>query len=584
MKNKIAIYVLTSLTMLLTGCGAADAIEQTSVSDNTTYEVIAQDDKHITDNHLLYENQDPTYVETMYLTVSSGAESDGANHTWEEINTYSVYDYDAMGVDRYKVNGLLQVGDEDGPSAGQLGYGDITPNATVCIRGQTSSRYARKNYRIELREGKGTYKDTRVINLNKHMMDKARFTNKMCYDLISEMPDMISMRTQFVHLYVKDTTPGGDGQFHDYGIYTQVEQPNKSFLKAHGLDSNGHLYKINSFEFFRYEDVIRLNTDPLYDEKAFEQRLEIKGDDDHTKLIAMLEDVNNSAIPIEDVVDTWFEEDNLLSWMAFQILIGNIDTQSRNTLIYSPQNVNTWYFISWDCDDAFTRAGEEIEQGFDPLSWEYGISNYWGNVLFNRILKEEVYRQKLDEKMQSFLEIMTEEKLDKMQRTYASVMKQYLYKNPDVTYAPLTESSYDTYCGLLKYEPQRNYELFQDSLEKSMPFFIGTPYEENGAIVFEWDSSYTFDREKVKYTIELAKDYGFADPILCEKDTMACGYTYSGSLEPGQYFIRVIATNEVGKTQSAFDYYVTADSQKIFGVKSFFVLEDGSIVEDIYEE
>lgn len=40
-----------------------------------------------------------------------------------------------------------------------------------------------------------------------------------------------------------------DGKFEDYG-YTQVEQLNKAALKV--MDWNGQLYKINSFEFYRY--------------------------------------------------------------------------------------------------------------------------------------------------------------------------------------------------------------------------------------------------------------------------------------------------------------------------------------------
>ena len=50
---------------------------------------------------------------------------------------------------------------------------------------------------------------------------------------------------------------GTSDSFADYGLYTQVEQLNKTGMKAHGLDSNGQLYKINSFEFYRYEDVIK---------------------------------------------------------------------------------------------------------------------------------------------------------------------------------------------------------------------------------------------------------------------------------------------------------------------------------------
>ncbi len=37
----------------------------------------------------------------------------------------------------------------------------------------------------------------------------------------------------------------------------------------------------------------------------------------------------------------------------------------------------------------------------------------------------------------------------------------------------------------------------------------------------------------------------------------------------GQYFVRVRATNSSGKTQDAFDYYVT-DNGKHYGMKCFF--------------
>lgn len=209
----------------------------------------------------------------MYLTVSRGNDSENTNHSWAEINHYSAYDYTAMGVARYQVNGLLQVGDENGPLAGEVGYDTHAPNATVQIRGQTSSRYTQKNYKVKLKKNKGSWRGQRTIALNKHQGEGLRFRNKMAYDLIKGIDQMMGLRTQFVHLYVKDLTDSASGVFEDYGLYTQVEQLNKTALKAHGVDPNGQLYKINSFEFYRYEDVIRLTTDPAYDQTALRKAL-----------------------------------------------------------------------------------------------------------------------------------------------------------------------------------------------------------------------------------------------------------------------------------------------------------------------
>lgn len=77
-------------------------------------------DVHLRDKDSLYENDDETSVVTMYLTVSRGNSSEGTDHTWKEINSYSAYDYDKMGVDRYQTAALLQVGDESGPQRGRL--------------------------------------------------------------------------------------------------------------------------------------------------------------------------------------------------------------------------------------------------------------------------------------------------------------------------------------------------------------------------------------------------------------------------------------------------------------------------------
>ena len=552
------------------------------VSESSGVVVYEDNSKMIYDKDTLYENQDPSSVVTMYLTVSEGSASDNTNHTWTQVNSYSVYDYEYMGVDRYSVNGLLQVGDENGPLEGELGYGQNVPNATVTIRGQSSSRNKQKNYKITIRDNKGTWNDQKVINLNKHVSDYSRFSNKLCYDLMTQLPDMISLRTQFVHLYVKDMTEGGSGQFEDYGLYTQVEQLNKRALKSHGLDNNGQLYKVNFFEFYKYPDVIMLKNDADYNVEAFEEMLEIKGSDDHSKLIAMLGDVNDYSVPIDEVMDKWFCEDNLFSWMAFHILMGNIDTQSRNVFLYSPLNSNTWYFISWDNDGAFSSS-KNVRNNV-VTGWETGVSNYWGNVLFKRILLDKGMRQKLDEKIEEYAKIINEEKLSELINIYAPVVEQYSFKEPDLEYMSLGIDSYKEFLKLMTGETQRNYALYKESLKKPMPFYIGKPQYDGQKLKITWDSSYDFEAENIYYSVEIAKDYSFENPLLKVDNLYVTECTADITLEPGQYFMRIKAKNESGMEQTAFDYYISNRNGRIYGVKSFFVMPDGTIEEDVYEE
>jgi len=562
------------------GSAAADAaasqpIEKAPVTDINSV--------HLRDNAELYNVYDDSGIVTMYLTVSRGNDSENTNHSWAEINHYSVYDYEAMGVSRYQVNGLLQVGDENGPVAGELGYDTLAPNATVQIRGQTSSQNDQKNYKIKLKKNKGSWRGQRTIALNKHMGEGLRFRNKMAYDLIKGIDQMMGLQTQFVHLYVKDLTNRASGVFEDYGLYTQVEQLNKTALKTHGVDPNGQLYKINSFEFYRHEDVIRLTSDPAYDQTAFEKLLEIKGNSDHSKLIKMLDTLNDETASMNDQLFTrYFDIENIAYWMAFQLLTGNTDTQNRNVYLYSPQNSSKWYLWDWDNDGMLRRREREIIQFSDSESWERGVSNYWGNILFRRCLQTQSYRDMLDAAMKELFAYMNEARIQSMLEHYRSVTEKYVWQMPDQMNVPITHDEYENVLQSIWPEIEENYNYYWESYRKPMPFYIGVPQAANGQLHLTWDSSYNFEVEELYYTVELAKDYLFNTVIFRQEDLLLPELITS-TPPAGQYFLRVRATNASGYTQDAFDYYVT-DSGKHYGMLCFYIQPDGSIVEDTYDD
>lgn len=592
MKKWFKQIVLCGSVLVLCGCGfqakeTAQTETETETVDTGAGSSIQKEeageisDYKLRDKELLYASDDETSVVTMYLTVRRGNTSEGTNHSWEEINTYSAYDYDEMGVDRYQVEALLQVGDENGPVQGEVGYDTNVPNATVQIRGQTSSRNAQKNYKVRLKDNKGLWRGQQTINLNKHQTDGMRFRNKLGFDLLKGIPQTMSLRTQFVHLYVKDETDGQVGDFQDYGLYTQVEQLNKKGMRAHGLDTNGHLYKINFFEFFRYEDVIKPVDDPTYDEKAFEAMLECKGNSDHTKLIRLLEDINNYDISVSELIEKHFDIENLTYWMAFHILTGNVDTQSRNFYIYSPQNSEKWYIISWDNDALLRRTENALKGRSDAEGWEKGISNYWGNMLFQRMLKSEAFREKLDEAILDLKEYLSSERLSGMIEEYRTVTDDYIGKMPDEYYAPLTPQEYEAVAKKIPEEIELNYQHYLESLENPLPFFIGVPEIVDGKLMLQWDISYDFQKDDVIYTAKLSKNYDMSDVIM----------TYEGMwpeietdlLPAGQYFLQVKSRDTAGNEQFAFDHYIT-ENGKVYGILCFYVLPDGSIVGDTYEE
>lgn len=531
---------------------------------------------HLRDVGSLY-SAEPEDVVTMYLTVREGNASDGTNHTWQEVNTYSAYYYDELGIDRYKVAALLQVGDENGPVEGRLGYGQTIPNATVQIRGQTSSRNAQKNYKIKLIDNSDSWNGQRTIALNKHMGEGLRFRNKLAYDLMTEIPQIMSLRTQFVHLYVRDLTGDNPDEFVDYGLYTQVEQLNKTALRTHGLDKNGYLYKVNSCEFYEY-NALRLVSDPAYDEASFSAILETKGRVDHTKLLEMLHAVNDYTISNDALLERYFDRENIAYWMAFMILTGNVDTQNRNFYIYCPLNGDTWYIYPWDNDGMMTATEHELRGYHSSTQWESGISNYWGNILFRRALMSEKFRQELHTAILDLLEnYLSGDHIGELFRRYNAIVEPYVSRMPDLQFLPVTLQERETALADTKYEIWANYQRYLETLESPMPFYVGVPEQTETSLLVNWDDSFDFQNEDITYRVVLAKDYEDKE-VLYEADGIVLPkLEIPLVLEPGQYFLRVVASNASGKQMPCFDYYVNTEG-KVSGVYCFYVEEDGSII------
>ena len=152
-------------------------------------------------------------------------------------------------------------------------------------------------------------------------------------------------------------------------------------------------------------------------------------------------------------------------------------------------------FISWDNDGSFMRTEYKIRQFSDQGGWESGISNYWGNVLFQRCLKSQTFRDKLNDAILDLKEnYLTEDRLTTMIESYKSVVKPYAYSMPDQMNEPLTEDAYDEIASEIPGEVENNYQLYLESLKKPMPFYIGKPVITGQKLKVNWDISYDLMR------------------------------------------------------------------------------------------
>ncbi|MDR0946616.1 MAG: CotH kinase family protein [Ruminococcus sp.] len=603
-KLKFRFIIALFLPLLILAGVFAIGLYQTEVTaaDTVTYPLVTEEltikpqavspTPKIEDDKSVYTRDgygDDTSVVTMYLTARRGNDSENSDNEFGELAKHSKIEYIEEGTDPHRTECIIQEGDENGPKEGYYGYGLTAPNATVSIRGNTSSRMKLKSYKITLHDEAEPWRSQTVINLNKHPYDVLGFRQKFTADLIKDIPGMFSLRTQFVHLYVKDETTGEENpQFTDYGFFTQIEQPNVSYLKNHGLDENGEFYKAENFEFADYYDELKLVSDPEFDENAFSDLVENKGkNNDYTDLINMVQDINNPAISIEDTFNRYFDEENFMKWLASQIIILNVDNINRNFLLYSPPNSEKFYFIIYDCDGMLRLNEQNLRRdvGIDDMtieeffSYERGLTNYFGVKLYNRLFRDPEYVDKLSKTIEEmYSEYLTPEKISDISKKYAAVVKPYRNSLPDSQL--ISESVLSEYDEILERLPillSDTVKSYYETIEGIAPFFIGLPEKSENGYVFRWDKAYNFAGLPIKYKIKVSSDF-FENDIIFEADDLSSySYSYDGDLAPGIYYVIISAYDDAGHYTDAGEYISYQGGSKKFGTLSFTILPDGTI-------
>ncbi|MGM0881210.1 MAG: exopolysaccharide Pel transporter PelG [Bacillota bacterium] len=559
-KTSTTAVLLVGVAVLLSACSDnsnADILaDENDVSSNAPSVVQTNG---LTEDKKLYERDKDTSVVPMYITVLQEDPDKDQPLSWYELNRIR----ERMEEGDLKI--IVQEGaaDGSGPKSGMFGYGATDANGMISLRGNSSRYASQRSYKIKLNDQAGLWHDQRTLNLNKHSFDPSRIRNKLSFDIFETLPNMTSLRTQFVHLYVRDLSEGGktDKPFEDYGLYTHIEQPNETFLKNHWLDPYGQLYKAVMFEFFRYPEEIKSQSDPNYDKALFETRLEINGREEHEKLIAMLDDVNNMAIPIDEVFEKHFDLDNYLTWLAANILMDNMDTSSQNFLLYSPLNSSKWYFLSWDYDGGWERPRDAI----DINSYQSGISNFWGNRLHNRFFRSQEHVRMLKDKIDELYVTINNDSIRKMLEPLRGVAEPFINRKPDINFMPIDVDALNEEYEQIAGVPLRSLERFKEDVEKPKPFYLGDVASKSGKQTFVWDPAFDLQGDDVLYDFTVSKDPAFNQIVENRQNLEST--TAELQLSPGTYYWKIIARDKQGNQQVAFDIYYDMEETPYYGVR-----------------
>ena len=164
----------------------------------------------------------------------------------------------------------------------------------------------------------------------------------------------------------------------------------------------------------------------------------------------------------------------------------------------------------------------------------------------------------------------------------AEITEEYLYRLPDRNFARVTKKDYSFLLDQLSEQVDNNYYAYYDSIERPWPFHIMEPERDGKDVILKWEESFLL-KGKYDYSVELASDWSFEKNIL-SKDHVTDLSLNAGELQPGQYFVRVRANSESGYSQEAYEIFSTEKKSTVRGVLCFYVLDDGSIIQSVFEE
>lgn len=501
----------------------------------------------------IYDNDKEDSIVYFYVTVRKGDAGSETNHTFAEVNSVVRFvDSKHFANDIY-AEAIVQQGDQYGPVLGMFGYGEIKANAKIRVRGNSSSVRPQKSYKLELKDEAGLWRGQSNIALNKSVFDVTKIKSKLYFDMLRKIENVPSLRTQFVRLFIKDET-AGKTSFEDYGIFTQIEVPSKKYLGNHGLDREGYLYKAIGFN-FEPSDALKNFNDPNFDLEAFEQVLSCKGREDNQKVLDLVEMINDTSVDINEIIGTYIDRDNYVTWLAYNILLANIDTTQQNFYLYSPLNSEKWFFVPWDGDNML-HVNEELLEGTSKNygAWQHGISNYWGIILHQRFLKYEANRKALEEKVDELHENINKKSVDALVQKYNAVVEPYVTSMPDFYYLGHTKEERDMILEGLGQEVEDAYMAFKESLHELMPFWLYMLEPGEETHILTWSDAYDFENASITYHLQISAKPDMSNPVVDEMELDDTEYQISKDvLTSGTWYWKVTAQTDDGKTAEAMN-------------------------------
>jgi hypothetical protein len=201
----------------------------------------------------------------------------------------------------------------------------------------------KKSFKIDFNEyvAGQDHDGLKKLNLNNVFKDPSFLREKLALDFYVEHGQP-APRCTYVEVYINGTL---------WGLYTGVEEVDKTFLDRWFGDKKGNLFKGDPTGDLKWLG----STHSLYYSK-YELKTN-ETENDWTDLVNLIDVINNSAAGTYTTnLSAVFNTDEYLYTWAIEMLFVNLDSYSgsgHNYYLYHDSTTNKFRFIAWDVNESF---------------------------------------------------------------------------------------------------------------------------------------------------------------------------------------------------------------------------------------
>ena len=288
-----------------------------------------------------------TYVHEIYVTFYETA-------WWDSLEV----NYDAL----YDGNGDLIIGSDKKYMRASITIdGNTLDTVGVRLKGYFSnwgSNSDKKPFKVDINEfvSGQKYDDVKKFNLNNCFLDPTMLRDKLSLDMMADA-GVPAPRCAHAKLYLNGTY---------WGLYSLIEQVDKTFLETNYGHKNGNLYKNMSNSPLNWQ-----GTNPISYKDEFEKKTN-ETEDDWTDFVHLVDVINNSGSAFHDSIHANLEMHTFLTSAAVDRFMNNWDSyqdHGRNYYVYNDTILGKFRWIPWDYNLSFSSS--TLDLIYTPPVWPW---------------------------------------------------------------------------------------------------------------------------------------------------------------------------------------------------------------------